>query len=293
MKSTDIWRLFGREPEPDLDIDIVGVCDYSEPRPFHVAFTRVEDSETLLHTRHHSQTIFLVPDSLDQAPANCLLVPNPRLAFAVLSNELATTFFDVGVSPLAVVDPRAAVDPTASIAPFVQVDADATIGAHTRVDSHTRIHSGVKIGAHCRIGTHVSIGGPGFGFEIKDDGEPIRIAHVGGVTVGDRVEIGSHTSIAQGTLRPTTIADDVKIANAVFIAHNVRIGRAAFVIAGATICGSVDIGAGAWISPESTVINQATVGDRALVGLGAVVVGDVPPDRKVAGVPARDRGART
>jgi serine acetyltransferase len=84
----------------------------------------------------------------------------------------------------------------------------------------------------------------GFGFETDDSGRPIWIGHMGGVVIGGDVEIGVHCSIAQGTTEPTRIHDHVKIDDRVFIAHNVCVGEKSFIIAGAEISGSVDVGRG-------------------------------------------------
>jgi len=123
-------------------------------------------------------------------------------------------------------------------------------------------------------------------------GRVIRIGHMGGVVIGDEVEIGAHCSIAQGTIEPTQIHDHVKIDDCVFIAHNVCIGENSYIIAGAEISGSADIGRGVWISPEVAVINGVSIGDGAFVGIGAVVIRDVEPDTVVAGVPAKPMGHR-
>jgi acetyltransferase-like isoleucine patch superfamily enzyme len=47
------------------------------------------------------------------------------------------------------------------------------------------------------------------------------------------------------------------------------------------------IRAGAWIATNSTIIGPAVIGEDAVVGAGAVVVGDVEPGTFVAGVPAK------
>ena len=127
---------------------------------------------------------------------------------------------------------------------------------------------------------------------MDDEGHPVRLGHMGGVVIGSDVEIGSHVSIAQGTIEPTVISDHAKIDDCVFIAHNVHVGKSSFVIAGAEISGSVTIGERVWISPEVTVINKVSIGDDALVGIGAVVVRDVEENTVVAGVPAKPRGQR-
>jgi acetyltransferase-like isoleucine patch superfamily enzyme len=47
------------------------------------------------------------------------------------------------------------------------------------------------------------------------------------------------------------------------------------------------VGRGASIGSGATVLCGVTIGERALVGAGAVVTRDVPPGATVAGIPAR------
>ncbi len=51
--------------------------------------------------------------------------------------------------------------------------------------------------------------------------------------------------------------------------------------------GPIRIGRGAWIAAGATILQGVTVGDDAVVAAGAVVTKDVPPRTLVAGVPAR------
>lgn len=53
----------------------------------------------------------------------------------------------------------------------------------------------------------------------------------------------------------------------------------------------VKIGKDVWIGAHVCVLKGVTIGDGAVVGAGAVVTRDVPPNAKVAGVPARQIGA--
>lgn len=290
MKSREVWQLLGQVG--GAETEIVGVCESSAPRPNHLAFIRTEGIDAVAIVEDHRDTTFLVPRSKDNWPGNCLAVANPRLAFAVIAREVVGGRAVPGIASTAVVHPSAKIHESASIGHFTFIESEVQVGSGTIIGSHVRLHAGVSIGSDCAISNHTSIGSSGFGFEVGGDGRPIRLAHVGGVKVGDRVEIGTHVAIAQGTIQPTLIGSDVKIDDAVFIAHNVQVGEATYVIAGASVCGSVQIGHGAWISPESTIINKAVIGDGALVGLGAVVVSDVAPGVVVAGVPAKVRGDR-
>lgn len=52
----------------------------------------------------------------------------------------------------------------------------------------------------------------------------------------------------------------------------------------------VRIGDNVWVAAEAAVMKGVTIGDNSVIAWGAVVTKDVPPDRVVAGNPARDVG---
>jgi UDP-3-O-[3-hydroxymyristoyl] glucosamine N-acyltransferase len=131
------------------------------------------------------------------------------------------------------------------------------------------------------------IGADGFGYERNDGGELEKFPHLGHVVLEDNVEVGSNTCIDRGTLGDTIIREGAKIDNLVHIAHNVVVGRHAVVIAHAMIGGSTRIGDYAWVAPCACVRDVVSIGDRAMIGLGAVVVRDVPDGATVMGIPAR------
>ncbi len=163
----------------------------------------------------------------------------------------------------------------------LQIAKTAQIGAYSVIRGR------VTIGENCIIDPNVTIGVPGFGFRQLPSGERVRHNHVGGVEIADDVEIGAGTVIASGTVEPTRIGRGTKVDCNVFIAHNVQIGENCVVIAGAELSGSVHVGNDCWIAPNACVREHITIGDGAMVGLGAVVVKDVPPGVTVVGNPAR------
>ena len=116
---------------------------------------------------------------------------------------------------------------------------------------------------------------------------PFACCTFGGVRIGNRVEVGSVTTVCQGTLGPTIIEDDAKVDDHVHVAHNCRIKKMAFVIACAELSGGVVVGERAWIGPNASVLEKVTIGDDALVGLGAVVLRNVANGVTVVGNPAK------
>ena len=227
------------------------------------------------------------PALAENLACTCLLHDQPRLAFCVaLAKHFAPTEVD-DISTASVVASDA------DIAPGVTIGAGAAIGPAVKIGPGTRIGSGVvitgrvEIGADCVVRANATIGEAGFGFAIGVDGEPIAFPHIGGIMIGNGVEIGSNCNVARATLDDTVIGDLVKMNSLVHVAHNVMVGARTQVAAGAVICGSVTIGADVWIGPNATIINKIVVGDRAHIGIGSVVTRSLDAGVKVLGNPAR------
>ena len=146
-------------------------------------------------------------------------------------------------------------------APFIHdhalVETDS-IGPGTRIWAFAHVMPGAVIGADCNICDHTF---------VEDD-----------VVVGDRVTLKSGVFLWDG-LR---VQDDVFIGpQATFTNDPFPRSRQPFHGAVTTLCAGASIGAGAVILPG------VTVGERAMVGAGAVVTKDVPADSVVVGNPAR------
>lgn len=163
-----------------------------------------------------------------------------------------------------------------------------TIGYGTVIFPMCFIGPGVHIGKDCVIGPGAMIGQPGFGYEKEEETGAQRYReHSRGVIIADDVHIGANTCIDQGRHRPTRIGRGTRIDNLVHIAHNVEIGEDCLIIACSMLAGTVTIGDRSHVAPSAAVLDHINVGKDALVGLGAVVVRDVPDGVTVKGVPAK------
>ncbi len=182
---------------------------------------------------------------------------------------------------------EAQVHPTAEIGRNVVLGQGVRIGANSRIHHNVVIGDEVVIGERCVIKSCTVIGEPGFGFERSENGPPVRILHLGGVRIEDDVEIGALNTVVRATLGDTIVRAGVKTDDHVHIAHNCVVGENTFLTACAELSGSVEIGRDVWVAPNVSIMNQVKIGDRALVGLGAVVRKNVPDDDVVAGNPAR------
>jgi UDP-3-O-[3-hydroxymyristoyl] glucosamine N-acyltransferase len=198
-----------------------------------------------------------------------------------------------GVASTAEIDQDVLIPSDTFVGHFCRIESGAVIGRGTILDDHVVIGRNTRIGEYCHVGAHSVLGHAGFGFEFEPDGMPIRIPHLGGIVLGSHVELGAHTTVARGTLDNTVLEDGVKSDDHVHIAHNVRIGRRTIITAAVEISGSVTVGSGVWLGPNSSINNGVRIGERALVSIGAVVTRDVEAAVVVAGNPARVVGPRT
>jgi UDP-3-O-[3-hydroxymyristoyl] glucosamine N-acyltransferase len=122
---------------------------------------------------------------------------------------------------------------------------------------------------------------------LEDTLELQRFPHIGGVIIGDNVEICSNCSIARGSLSNTIIGEGTKLDALVHIAHNVEIGRHCASKAGTIIEGSTRIGDMCWTGLNSTIKHKVKIGNKVIIGSGASVINNIDDEDIVAGVPAK------
>jgi acetyltransferase-like isoleucine patch superfamily enzyme len=151
-------------------------------------------------------------------------------------------------------------------APYRLIADDVKLGVGVVVQAFTNLY-GCSIGDGTRIGPFV---------EIQR-----------GAVVGSLCKIQSHTFICDGV----TIEDEVFVGHGVMFVNDKRPSAT-------TESGELQaaedwellrtlVERGASIGSGATVLGRVRIGERALVGAGAVVTRDVEADEVVAGVPAR------
>jgi UDP-3-O-[3-hydroxymyristoyl] glucosamine N-acyltransferase len=223
----------------------------------------------------------VVIGKLSNQSTNLIVSESPRLDFirAILIIDTEIGFKRDSKSPI--------IHSSAQIGRNVVIENGVSIGKNTIIEPNSVIFSGTVIGDNCFIRANSTIGSDGFGFERDNSGKPIKFVHLGGVVIGNNVEIGANTCIAKGTLGNTIIEDNVKIDNLVHVAHNCIIRDGAFIIASSVLCGGVEVKSNAWVAPNATISQKLTIGNNAVVGLSAVVTKSVESRTVVAGNPAK------
>jgi UDP-3-O-[3-hydroxymyristoyl] glucosamine N-acyltransferase len=252
-----------------------------------------------------------------------IFVARPRHAMAGITAALDPgPDIAPGIHPSAVIDPSArlgqgvAVGPLAVIGPMVRIGAggrigpQVSIGAGTEIGPGALIHAGVRIAARVRIGArfiaqpNAVVGGDGFSFVTPEKsrveavretlgqvGETapqawVRIHSLGGVSIGDDVELGSGSTIDRGTIRDTEVGSGTKIDNLVQIGHNVIVGRDCLLCAQAGVAGSSRLGDRVVLGGHSGVADNLLVGNDAVISAATKVLSNVPAGRVMMGYPA-------
>jgi UDP-3-O-[3-hydroxymyristoyl] glucosamine N-acyltransferase len=113
---------------------------------------------------------------------------------------------------------------------------------------------------------------------------------LGGVVIGDDVDIGPLCTVDAGTLGPTVIASGARLDAHVHVGHNVEIGQGTLVAAQSGFAGSVKVGAGVRVGGQAGFADHVRVGRGAKVAAKAGVIGDIRENSVVAGYPAIERG---
>ncbi len=196
--------------------------------------------------------------------------------------------------------PEPVIHPSASIAPDAHIAADVSIAANAVIESGVRIGAGSVIGAGCYVGadsvlgehcilypnvtiyqgvtignsvvlhSSVVIGADGFGFAF-DGRRSVKIAQLGGVQIGDDVEIGAGSTVDRGALDDTIIGQGVKIDNQVQIAHNCIIGEHTIICGCSAIAGSTSIGRYCTIGGGVGVIGHLQIADKVMISAMSLV----------------------
>jgi UDP-3-O-[3-hydroxymyristoyl] glucosamine N-acyltransferase len=174
-----------------------------------------------------------------------------------------------------------------TLSPGVYVGQGSVIGDDCYLYPNVVIREGVTLGKRCVIQPGAVIGGDGFGY-AQDDSGALKIPQVGGVRLGDDVEIGCNTTIDRGALGDTVIGNGVKIDNLVQIAHNVRIGDHTIITAMVGIAGSTDIGAGVAIGGHTAIAGHIHIGNGVSIAAMSGVPGNLDPGKVYAGIPAQE-----
>lgn len=286
IRTSEIARFLNADFQ-GLDIELSGVTTLAQPKDYTLIFSKSSSfsvPETLC-------SLFLVPSEFEFASrfpksSAFIKVHNPRLAFAKVVGKFFVRKAPPGIASSTQVGENCKIDETVSIGHNCVLGDNVVIGRNTVINNSVVIGDNTIIGADCYFKSGSIVGEDGFGFDFEEDKTPVRIPHIGRVIIGNNVEIGAKNTIARGTIEDSIIADGVKTDDQIHIAHNCKIGKNTIITACAEISGSVEIGENCWIAPNCTIMNKIKIGNNVVVGIGALIINDLPDNSKHMGFEA-------
>lgn len=321
----DIAAALGAQAFGAVDICVDGASEPSTATPSDLALAMTPAyGDALAQGAARAAVVWPGADWQALGLEAAIIAPRARLAMAGLTQMLDRPLARDGISAHAAISPAAQIGKDVHIGAFTVIGPDAVIGDGTWIADQVSVGAGVQVGRDCQIhagvrlqrGTrigarvilqpNVAIGGDGFSFVTAEPsnvelaretlGEaPItapkdptwhRIHSLGGVEIGDDVEVGANSCVDAGTIRATRIGTGTKIDSLVQVGHNVIVGAHCLLCAQAGVAGSTVIGDRVVIGGKAGVADNLKVGDDVVLGGGSVVLSNVPAGRVMMGYPA-------
>lgn len=245
--------------------------------------------------------IVLRAEDVDDSPTASLVSDNPYADYARMAAVIhPPPRYAPGVDASAVVSATAEISPTAHIAANASIGDRSTIGDNVYVGPGSVIGPGCSVGNDCRLIANVTlvrdvtlglrgmfhpgvvIGADGFGNAMTPDGW-VKVPQLGGVRIGNDVEIGANTTVDCGAIEDTVIEDGVRIDNLCHIGHNVHIGAHTAVAGMSGVSGSATIGKRCMLAGQSGIVGHIKICDDVVVSGKAVISKDITEPGVYAG----------
>ena len=249
-------------------------------------------------------TAVLLAEPCPESRATQIIVADVKRAWRELAASFAPPLPPPAISPQAHIDPSATIGTNVTIGAGAVIGAGADIGDGCRIeplayiapdvrigtDSHigagARLLAGTTTGARVQILANAVIGERGFGNNFEN-GRWLPVAQLGGVRIGDDVEIGACTTIDRGAVRDTIIGNGVKLDNHIQIGHNVVIGDHTVIAGSAVIAGSVTFGKYCVVGGACVFTGHITICDGAqFTGHSSISKSVTEPGAYSSGIPA-------
>lgn len=310
MKSLPKTQFVLSDLVAGLDVDIRGnahclingICSIQEAKQGQITFLTNSHYRKYLSSTKASAVILSEADVID-CDATLIISKNPHYTYAKIAGYFAHhPDFESGIHSTAVIGPNCEIDATAVIGPNcvigkeVKIAANVVLGAGTvvgdyseigeecKLDARVTLYDKVKLGKRTCIASGAVLGSDGFGF-ANQKGVWHKVPQLGGVIIGDDVDIGANTTIDRGAVENTVIDNGVKLDNLIQIAHNVKIGEHTIIAGCVAIAGSTVIGKNCMIGGATCFAGHLTICDNAMfTGMTAVTKSITKPGIYSSGI---------
>ncbi|MGF1525559.1 MAG: UDP-3-O-(3-hydroxymyristoyl)glucosamine N-acyltransferase [Candidatus Competibacterales bacterium] len=254
-----IADALGARLKGDGAIQVRGIAPLNRATADQISFLTHPRYRPWLATTRAAAVILDAKDA-DHCPVAALIDDRPQLLYARVAalfkepvanlqgihpsawvSDEAHVAPDAWVGPLSVVEAGAQLAAGVFVGPRCVVGADCVVGAHSKLLASVTLAAKVRLGERVVVQPGAVIGSEGFGYAWTGQ-RWVNIPQLGGVTIGDDVDIGANTTIDRGSLDDTIIEAGVKLDNLIQVAHNVHIKAHTAMAACVGISGSVVVG---------------------------------------------------
>lgn len=283
IKLSELVERFGGKLVGS-DVEITGVAPTNLVKPGQITFlTNTKYKKELEHTQ--ASAIIVAEHDAEGIDFPKIITNNPYWFFSVVSQLFnPRRVVKAGIKPTVIIGEQSQIDINPSIADYVVIGENVKIGKNCQIHPHVVIGDNVKIGDNvtiyanatiydnvtignnCVFHSGVVLGSDGFGNAPDENKHWSRIPQIGGVVIGNNVDIGANTTVDCGTFTPTVIEDGVVIDNLVQIAHNVTIGAHSGIAACVGIAGSAKIGRHCQLGGGCGITGHISIADYTVIG---------------------------
>ena len=240
-----------------------------------------------------ASAVIISPDDIEHCSVGAIITDDPYLLYSKIVELLHPLRVNSpGISKSAVIEKNCNISDSCYVGPLTSISdgvkinenvyigpgcvihGDIEIARDSRLHANITIINSVKIGERTQIHPGVVIGADGFG-NVKTPNGWKKINQIGGVIIGDDVEIGSNTTIDRGSITNTVIENGARLDNLIQIGHNTVIGEHTAIASSAAIAGSVNIGKNCMIAGQVGIVGHIEICDDVRINGAAVVTKDI------------------
>lgn len=244
--------------------------------------TFVDTSKYYDKVLQSSANFILINQEITCPEGKCLLyTDNPFKVY----NQIAIDNFPTKHSAHESISSEANIGKNCIIYPNVFIGKNVTIGDDCILYPNVTIYPNTTLGNGVIIQSNTAIGSEAFYYN-KQQGEYLKMQTIGGIYLGDKVEIGSNCSIDSGVSGITTIGAGTKLDNQIHIGHGVVIGKNCLLCAQVAIAGKTTIGDNVSIYGKVGISKGLTIGDNAIILASSNVDKNLEGNQRYFGSPA-------
>ena len=290
--------------DPEVIIDTVGSLSNAGPNALSFLSSPVFKKQ-LSSTK--AAAVILRAGNAQDSPTAALINDNPYECYARMAAVICPpAAYESGIHAMAAVAPTATVAESAHVAAQAVIEDGVVIGNNSYIGPGTVVGPNCVVGNDCRLLANVTfvrdvrigdrcifhsgsvVGSDGFGNAMTPDGW-VKVPQLGGVRIGNDVEVGACTSIDCGAIDDTILDDGVRLDNQIQIGHNVHLGEHTAVAASAAIAGSTRIGKRCLVAGLAGIAGHLEIcDDVTIMGKGMVSKNISRPGAYASNFPVED-----